>query len=163
VKSMVVVMRAAYRMVTPASGLVRAFPRLSTDFVSKVLPSARAAPINDTRCCLRRALPLAADVGCNRPGHWNGRGAGASPAAVLTKIFARARPIKSPGRPQPTPPGHGFLGGFRSGQRQPLRLFTPLVAIAPQIGDDRAELGDQSIRCRVRFAPGFRLVSRNGI
>src|SRR5438046_6224830 len=113
---MVVVMRAAYRMVTPASGLVRAFPRLSADFVSKVLPSARAAPINDTRYCLRRALPLAADVGFNRPGHWNGRGAGASPAAVLSQRFLPEHGLSS--HPVVRSQRHlvmGFSAGFGAG------------------------------------------------
>jgi len=33
--------------------------------------------------------------------------------------------------------------GFRSGQRQPMRLFTPCIPVGAQIGDHAAQLGDQ--------------------
>ena len=38
-----------------------------------------------------------------------------------------------------------LLDGFRRGQHQPLRLFTPCIPIGTQVGDDRAQLGDQGV------------------
>ena len=52
-----------------------------------------------------------------------------------------------------------LLDGFRSGQRQPLRLFTPRIPVGPQIGDHAAQLSDQHVGCRVGCRGGFRLVS----
>jgi hypothetical protein len=37
---------------------------------------------------------------------------------------------------------------FRCGQCQPLRLFTPLVTVLPQVGNDGAQFGHQSVSRR---------------
>jgi hypothetical protein len=41
--------------------------------------------------------------------------------------------------------------GFRGEQSQPLRLFTPVIAVLAQIGDNAALFGDQSIGFRIGF------------
>jgi len=52
-----------------------------------------------------------------------------------------------------------LLDGFRSGQRQPLRLFTPRIPVPSQIGDHAAQLRDQRVGRGVGCRGGFRLFS----
>jgi hypothetical protein len=50
-------------------------------------------------------------------------------------------------------------GDNGGGQGQPFGNGSPVVAVAPQIGDHGPELGDQGVGCRIGFRRGFRLFS----
>jgi hypothetical protein len=41
--------------------------------------------------------------------------------------------------------------GFRGERSQPLRLFTPMIAVLAEIGDHAAQLSNQSIGCQIGF------------
>jgi hypothetical protein len=81
-------------------------------------------------------------------------------ASTLRREATRHFTGPSAGRAQPSPPSEGrLLDRFRSGQRQPLRLFTPCISVGAQIGDHTAQLCDQGVGRGVGCRGGFRLVS----
>jgi hypothetical protein len=43
-----------------------------------------------------------------------------------------------------------------------LSLFTPVVAVLAQIGNDGPQLGHQGVRCGAGFRSGFRSLTSNG-